>query len=398
MKLENSSELQQNLMDVNEQLAKKEEELLRLRWTVQDLELDRYALEDELKRIKNNPSFTSATLNAPTQDYKLDLSKFIDEDNDTKTDTNVSKPTASSLVNESDDNGISPLIKQKMQQALEAAKKMKNGSKSTNANNNNNNNNNKNNTQKDKPNNTNKKSQDDENFDELDEFLQTPIPEDATSLRQQLKIGKNIIEQMRNDMDDLKLRLEQARTYDPADEGDDDSGDENKNEEDLEAEKERVLAKKKSKHDRFFSTFNLLSKDIEDNADLMVQQIGQFDTLVSYAENEKTYKLVMDSLRLKLRAGQAHCSTLTELVEEMINETHGEDGFEEEEDEETLIKYWSDLSQQKKTGTPVETSSTPGKKKKIKWLRKKVDWINCAWRLSNKCWTWPKKWLKLSMK
>jgi len=112
-----------------------------------------------------------------------------------------------------------------------------------------------------------------------------------------------------------------------------------------ENDKERVLAKKKTKHDRFFSTFNILNKDIEDNAPILVQQMGQFDTLVSYAENEKTYQLVIDSLRLKLKAGQTQCSTLTELVEEMMTEMNTNDeedkdeDYEEDEEENSMTDW-----------------------------------------------------------
>jgi len=81
LKLENASEMQQILITTNERLAKKEDELLRLRWTVQDLESDRAALENELKQMKNDPLFTSAHLTANNaQQYSIDLSKFMDED------------------------------------------------------------------------------------------------------------------------------------------------------------------------------------------------------------------------------------------------------------------------------------------------------------------------------
>ncbi|ETO09336.1 hypothetical protein RFI_28053, partial [Reticulomyxa filosa] len=176
------------------------------------------------------------------------------------------------------------------------------------------------------------REQRDEEYDELDEFLRTAVPEDPYSLRKQLLLGKDLIEQMRSDINDLKLRLQQAEMYgrneNEANESDDDkeAGDGN-----TEAERERVLAKKKSKHDRFFSTFNILKKEMEDNADLFIQQMGQFDALVTYTENEKTYKLIMDSLRLKLKAGQMQCNTLTDLVEEMMTEMHDNDEFNNDE-------------------------------------------------------------------
>ncbi|ETO25725.1 hypothetical protein RFI_11411 [Reticulomyxa filosa] len=186
------------------------------------------------------------------------------------------------------------------------------------------------------------KRRNDDDLDDVNEFLQGAIPNDVDSLQKQLTLSKTLVQQMVNDIGDMKVRLEQAQKYGGSGlESDEEANGNNDDDDDKETQKERMLAKKKSKHDRFFSTFNILSKE-QDNADLLIQQIGQFDAVTSFAENEKTYKLVMDSLRLKLRAGQTQCSTLTELVEEIISEMNdnddgldgGQDGDDEFDDDE----------------------------------------------------------------
>ncbi|ETO25724.1 hypothetical protein RFI_11410 [Reticulomyxa filosa] len=114
-------------------------------------------LEDELKQIKNDPSFTGASLRATnTEKYTLDLSKFIVEcithtcvhihifgedeegggrggeeeeeknaiDEDEKKGADDSYPIQSGL-DDIETTDISPLVMEKMKQALEAAQERK---------------------------------------------------------------------------------------------------------------------------------------------------------------------------------------------------------------------------------------------------------------------------------
>jgi len=315
LKLENASEMQQILITTNERLAKKEDELLRLRWTVQDLESDRAALENELKQMKNDPLFTSAHLTANNaQQYSIDLSKFMDEDDnqssnkkkeeEKKVEKDEYRNISNYNIDENTDAGISSLVMQKMKQALEVAQKMKikTGLIATSNNvhpiNNNNNistpTNNENSghsihTHQVQPLNINKKVelesklQGDIQTDELDAFLRTPISEDVSLLRKQLSLGKDIIEQMRKNIDNLKMQLKQVQEkYDkikPQIENEEKitkKKEENENENDINAdtnesddeihqhlqdgndkeqEKERILAKKKIETSTIFQHF-----------------------------------------------------------------------------------------------------------------------------------------------
>ncbi|ETO00990.1 hypothetical protein RFI_36450 [Reticulomyxa filosa] len=102
--------------------------------------------------------------------------------------------------------------------------------------------------------------------DDVNEFLQGAIPNDVDSLQKQLTLGKTLVQQMVNDIGDMKFQLEQAQKYGGSGlESDEEANDNN----DKEMQKEHMLAKKNSKHDRFFSTFNILSKD-QDNANLLI--------------------------------------------------------------------------------------------------------------------------------
>src|SRR5690606_8991188 len=106
--------------------------------------------------------------------------------------------------------------------------------------------------------------------------------------KNELLTAKDIIETLKNDIEDLQLRLRQVEDFDPNENLmetnvlDDLENDEDNNKEvNEEDERERVLSKKKSKHERFFSTYNVLAKLSQNNtgSDVLVQQLGQYDAI-----------------------------------------------------------------------------------------------------------------------
>eukprot|EP01084_Bolivina_argentea_P036776 68002_1 len=116
-----SDDFQQTLMTLNNEISKKEDEILKLRWLTQDLAAERNGLEQKIQKHTNDPNFTSVTPQRQMQ-YDVDFSKYIDEDQDELSDDAAENGLLS--LEMSDDADINPQVAKKLAEALEAVKKV----------------------------------------------------------------------------------------------------------------------------------------------------------------------------------------------------------------------------------------------------------------------------------
>jgi hypothetical protein len=176
---------------------------------------------------------------------------------------------------------------------------------------------------------------------DLTQFVLQPIPHDPEQMRLSLIFSKDLISCLQNDIADLHHRLEINQSeFDeqqgnmPSDDendittitiNDDDNEDNNNNEDTLELDEKMVirlarmkaaaeahlqeieqkkiqeaLDKKKSDHDRFFSVYNILSKQPQDTQQL-ISSLGTFEALVSHSQNCLTYENIIANLVAKLK-------------------------------------------------------------------------------------------------
>ena len=103
--LKSSSDFQQTLMNLNNEISKKEDEILKLRWLTQDLAEERNGLEAKIQQASKDPNFVSITTRQ--QDYSVDFSKFLDDDEDVSDD-----PAEHGMLflEMSDDTDINPVV------------------------------------------------------------------------------------------------------------------------------------------------------------------------------------------------------------------------------------------------------------------------------------------------
>ena len=93
----------------------------------------------------------------------------------------------------------------------------------------------------------------------------------------------------------------------------------NNNSNQVDPEAQRILSKKKSKHDRFFSTYNLLSREIN-NADQMIQQLGTFESIVRYHKSAMTYNSIVDNLSMQFKTTQDSLADANDQLKQYQNE------------------------------------------------------------------------------
>jgi len=115
-----SNDWQQTLMNIQNELSKKEDEILKLRWLTQDLAEERNGLEAKVQQVSKDSNFVSVTPQRQ-MDYTVDFSKFIDDDDDVSDDA---AENGMLLLEMSDDADINPQVAKKLAEALEAVKKV----------------------------------------------------------------------------------------------------------------------------------------------------------------------------------------------------------------------------------------------------------------------------------
>ena len=76
-----TSDVDQTLQNLANELGKKEEEILKLRWLTQDLAAERNGLERKIQNSTKDAAFVSITPQRQME-YAVDFSKFMDDDAD----------------------------------------------------------------------------------------------------------------------------------------------------------------------------------------------------------------------------------------------------------------------------------------------------------------------------
>eukprot|EP01083_Nonionella_stella_P162227 532350_1 len=122
LKLLNSgaNDFQQTLTNLNNEIAKKEDEILSLRWLTQDLAAERNGLEQKIQTGAKDPNFTSVTPQRQ-MNYDIDLSAFLDGDEDVSDDA---VENGMMFLEMNDDADINPEVAKKLAEALEAVRKV----------------------------------------------------------------------------------------------------------------------------------------------------------------------------------------------------------------------------------------------------------------------------------
>eukprot|EP00485_Elphidium_margaritaceum_P008336 CAMPEP_0202690194 /NCGR_PEP_ID=MMETSP1385-20130828/5260_1 /ASSEMBLY_ACC=CAM_ASM_000861 /TAXON_ID=933848 /ORGANISM="Elphidium margaritaceum" /LENGTH=387 /DNA_ID=CAMNT_0049345429 /DNA_START=136 /DNA_END=1296 /DNA_ORIENTATION=+ len=114
---------QQTMLKLNADLAKKEEEILQLRWLTQDLTQERNALELSVRTASNNAEFVSVT---PAR--KSDYNQVFDELHaflkDEAADDDVSEDPAEHGMLLLEDADIHPQVAKKLAEALQVVQKI----------------------------------------------------------------------------------------------------------------------------------------------------------------------------------------------------------------------------------------------------------------------------------
>lgn len=95
------------VQDLIHEMGKKEEEILKLRWLTQDLASERNNLEQKIQSGTKDGQFVSITPSRQ-MDYHVDLSKFMDDDEDELSDNPAVKGFLA--LDMADDNEISPEV------------------------------------------------------------------------------------------------------------------------------------------------------------------------------------------------------------------------------------------------------------------------------------------------
>lgn len=103
-----TNDFQQTLMNLNNEIAKKEDEILKLRWLTQDLAEERNGLETKIQAVTKNKDFTSVTP-ARQMEYGIDLSKYLDDDDNELSD-DAAENGLLSLEMSDDTDGINPEV------------------------------------------------------------------------------------------------------------------------------------------------------------------------------------------------------------------------------------------------------------------------------------------------
>lgn len=101
-----SNSHQQTLMNLQNEISKKEDEILKLRWLTQDLAEERNGLEAKVQQVSKDPHFVSVTPQRQME-YNVDFSQFIDDDDDVSDDA---AENGMLLLEMSDDADINPQV------------------------------------------------------------------------------------------------------------------------------------------------------------------------------------------------------------------------------------------------------------------------------------------------
>ena len=193
---------------------------------------------------------------------------------------------------------------------------------------------------------------------DLEQFVKQPLPEDPEKLRLSLLFSKDLITTLQQDISDLHHRLKLADndnnydgTNDFDDEDDDKAGihvtnatltkmdmmgfgdderDEDEDEIDLygqddedlykmstpknanmynedqalyEEAADTALNKKQSEHEKFFSTYNILSKQVN-TPEHLIESMGSYQALLHLSDNAVTFNDIIANLQIQLKSAK----------------------------------------------------------------------------------------------
>eukprot|EP00484_Ammonia_sp_Unknown_P002018 CAMPEP_0197021880 /NCGR_PEP_ID=MMETSP1384-20130603/2765_1 /TAXON_ID=29189 /ORGANISM="Ammonia sp." /LENGTH=1116 /DNA_ID=CAMNT_0042449799 /DNA_START=30 /DNA_END=3380 /DNA_ORIENTATION=- len=230
---------------------------------------------------------------------------------------------------------------------------------------------------------------------DLDQFVSQPIPEDPDKLRLSLIFSKDLITTLQQDIADLHHRLHIADSeYDATqevedaeddakagvhvmnatltkmdglenvDDGNEEMGDVNlyddrstgnnnhlyemsKGDEDYDDDDQADIAlnKKQTDHERFFSTYNILSKQIN-TQDTLVESMGTFEALITLTDNAITFNEVVANLKMRLKTAKDSFDSIRDALDNIRDDIKldeepdimDKDGSLSDEEEENLEK------------------------------------------------------------